>query len=601
MSLLTAAQIAERLAQIAPEVAAYLLPNGKLQAGEWCVGDLAGGTGESLKVRVAGSKAGVWSDFAEGVGGDLLDLWAQTRGLSIIEAMREAGDYLGVAAPGITSRPPPTVRPPQGASKASADESVWQWLTQTRKLPDASLTAYRVAAHKGAAMFSAFTPDGKAIQYLKFRSITEKKFWSEKGSEPCLFGWQAIPPDAREVVICEGEMDCVAWHAYGYPALSVTNGAGNLSWIDAEFDNLARFDVINLSFDMDEPGQAALPKIAERLGLTRCRVVRLPRKDANECLIAGIPGDEIYDSVKAAGTFDPKELVAASALADGVIRLAYPDGEIPGVHLPWEKANGSFLFRPGELTILAGRNNTGKSQMAGQLTLEAMRQGERACVASMEFSPERLLLRMAIQAAALRQPSEEFIRAIHRWYESKLWVMNATGTAKASRVIDVFGYAAARYGVRWFVIDNLAKCGFGEDDYNGQKGFVDKLGDFARDTNSHVILIHHLRKGDDDHRMPTNSDIKGSGGIGDMADNVLLMWRNRKKEEAIRIADESGGPKDANEFATITAQPDAFLIVDKARNGDESPTLRLWYSRECYRYVEGSGGKAWPYVDWSAR
>ena len=169
MSLLTAAQIAERLAQIAPEVAGYLLPNGKLQAGEWCVGDLAGGTGESLKVRVAGSKAGIWSDFAEGVGGDLLDLWAQTRGLSIIEAMREAGEYLGVAAPGITSRPPPTVRPPQGATKASADDAVWQWLTNARKLPDASLNAYRVAAHKGAAMFPAFTPDGKAIQYLKFR------------------------------------------------------------------------------------------------------------------------------------------------------------------------------------------------------------------------------------------------------------------------------------------------------------------------------------------------------------------------------------------------------------------------------------------------
>ena len=594
MSFLTAAQIAGRLAQSAQEVASYLLPHGKLKSGEWCVGDLSGADGESLKVRVTGGKAGVWSDFAEGIGGDMLDLWAQVRGISIIDAMREAGDYLGVVPPNIESRRAPTVKAPQGASKASEDAGVWQWLTEARKLPEASLAAYRVGAHKGAAVFPAFTPDGKALQYVKFRSPKGKTFWSESGSEPCLFGWQAIPVGAREVVICEGEADCIAWHAYGYPALSPTNGAGNLGWIDVEFDNLSRFDVIYLSFDMDAAGQSALPKVAERLGVTRCRAVKLPHKDANDCLLAGVPGDEIFDIVRAASTFDPPELVAASALVDDVIRLIHPVGEPPGVRLPWDKAAGLFRFQPGELTVLAGRNNSGKSQMAGQITLEAMRQGERACVASMEFTPARWLMRLAIQAAALRQPSPDYLRAIHRWYEHQLWAFNATGTAKAARILDVFGYAAARYGVRWFVIDNLAKCGFGEDDYNGQKGFVDALGDFARDTQSHVVLVHHIRKGDDENKMPTNADIKGTGGIGDMADNVLLMWRDRRKEEQRRLAEQAGA------IFNEAEKPDAILIVDKARNGDASPTFSLWFATQCYRYIEGPHRTARQYVEWSS-
>jgi len=186
------------------------------------------------------------------------------------------------------------------------------------------------------------------------------------------------------------------------------------------------------------------------------------------------------------------------------------------------------------------------------------------------------------------------VRAIHRWYQHKLWAFNATGTAKASRVLDVFGYAAARYGVRWFVVDNLAKCGFDEDDYNGQKGFVDKLGDFARDTQSHVILVHHTRKGATDNPIPTNGDLKGSGGLGDMADNVLLMWRDRRKEEARRLAEQSGALFDEGN------DPDALLIVDKARNGDATPTFALWFAQQCYQYVEGPRRTPRQFVSWSA-
>ncbi|MFO6426560.1 hypothetical protein ACLBOM_13325 [Escherichia coli] len=38
------------------------------------------------------------------------------------------------------------------------------------------------------------------------------------------------------------------------------------------------------------------------------------------------------------------------------------------------------------------------------------------------------------------------------------------------------------------------KCGIGDDDYNGQKAFVDSICDFKNKTNSHVILVTHWRK-----------------------------------------------------------------------------------------------------------
>ena len=93
---MNAKELSDRLAEDAAGVAAYLLPAGKKSGPEWKIGGTGGQPGQSLSVRISGNKRGVWSDFATGDKGDLLDLWAQVRGLSILQSMREAADYLGV-------------------------------------------------------------------------------------------------------------------------------------------------------------------------------------------------------------------------------------------------------------------------------------------------------------------------------------------------------------------------------------------------------------------------------------------------------------------------------------------------------------------------
>ena len=95
-----AAEIARTMAQSAPEIAMKLLPGGKRVGKEWCCGDLRGEHGDSLKVRLEGTRAGVWSDFADDAkGGDLLNLWAAVYRIDISQAMKEVCDYLGIRQP----------------------------------------------------------------------------------------------------------------------------------------------------------------------------------------------------------------------------------------------------------------------------------------------------------------------------------------------------------------------------------------------------------------------------------------------------------------------------------------------------------------------
>ncbi|MBF0182732.1 MAG: hypothetical protein HQM03_22190 [Magnetococcales bacterium] len=61
-------------------VLSHLLPSGKTRYGKFLIGDVEGNPGDSMVVELTGPKAGMWFDHATGQGGDILDLWAVTRG-----------------------------------------------------------------------------------------------------------------------------------------------------------------------------------------------------------------------------------------------------------------------------------------------------------------------------------------------------------------------------------------------------------------------------------------------------------------------------------------------------------------------------------------
>ncbi len=78
-----------------------LFPAGKKRRGKFRIGDVLGSPGDSLEVVLAGEKAGLWTDRAEGSGGDLFDLIAAHLGLDahrdFARVLEEAGRLLGRA------------------------------------------------------------------------------------------------------------------------------------------------------------------------------------------------------------------------------------------------------------------------------------------------------------------------------------------------------------------------------------------------------------------------------------------------------------------------------------------------------------------------
>lgn len=259
--------------------------------------------------------------------------------------------------------------------------------------------------------------------------------------------------------------------------------------------------------------------------------------------------------------------------------------------MPWRKTHRLIQFRPGEVTVWGGANGGGKSLVTGQVALSMCSQGERVCIASFEMKPLKTLERMGRQWSTYNvndpafhgsdQAQKQFVDLYEQfrdWTDGKLWLYDQQGTVTASQVCAVARYCAKEKNITHFFIDSLMKSVSGEDDYNGQKMFVDQLTSIARDNGIHIHVVHHIRKPENESHKPSKYDYKGSGSITDQVDNVISVWRNKaneRKREAGGIVDEK--------------DPDALLICDKQRNGEWEGSIGLWFDANSQQYLGNFG------------
>lgn len=290
--------------------------------------------------------------------------------------------------------------------------------------------------------------------------------------------------------------------------------------------------------------------------------------------------DSIDFSLYADMTECKQKVFSAGEYAEEVVAHFWEQKEDDGIVMPWRKTHGRIAIRPGEVSLWAGINGHGKSLVLGQYSISMLPQKQRICVASLEMKPRTTLSRMSRQAYGGSKPSPEFIREYAQTTDKWLYFYDHQGTTKTETALGLIRYAAQELGCHQFILDSMTKCGIDDDDFSRQKRFVDSLCAVAQDTGIHVHLVAHSRKGQDESKSPGKMDVKGSGAITDLVDNVFCWWRNKPKEELARTNSDKYDP----------SEPDGVLSCDKQRNGEWEGRIGLYFDPASTQYVEQMDG-----------
>jgi twinkle protein len=235
---------------------------------------------------------------------------------------------------------------------------------------------------------------------------------------------------------------------------------------------------------------------------------------------------------------DVANFVSPQSLTKEVSDLIHGRGANEGATLPWGWLHDKVRLLRGQLSLWAGINFHGKSTMLRQLALHLARSGERVCGAFLEEEPRvsmAEIAQLALPDVDLKE-CDDYIDIACNWAHEKIWLYNQTQMMSVQRILALIAYAAKEKGCTHFILDSLMRTGLAQDDYEGQRVFVNNLTNYAMQLGVHIHLVHHIVKVDET-QVPGRDSIRGTGAITDQAHHVFIVWRNVNDQRGFDEAD----------------------------------------------------------------
>jgi twinkle protein len=457
------------------------------------------------------------------------------------------------------------VRPQRGPGDLTPAVLAWlsargitEAVARRNRVGSARVYFPQLGAEADAVAFPFFR-DGQLIN-IKYRALASKAFTQVKGAEAIAYGIDDIA-ETKTAIIVEGEPDKLALDVAGYRnVISVPNGAQTggkadenaaaFDWLSAVADHLDRIERVVLAGDADERGRALEAELARRLGRERCWRVRWPDsedapcKDANETLLRH--GDHVVrECVDGAQPFPIAGLHSALDYVDDTLAL-YRDGYARGHSTGWASIDDLMTIRPGELSVVTGIPNSGKSEFIDAVTVNlAERYGWRFGLCSFENPPAEHIAKLAEKHAGLpfwdgprQRMSEAELRSAMEWVADRFYLVRFDDEAPTiDAILDKARAAVMRHGVRGLVIDpyneieHQRTANVSETEYVSQT--LGKVKRFAQANDVHVWFVAHPAKMPRDGNSlpaPTLYDISGSANWANKADLGVVVHRDPAKD-----------------------------------------------------------------------
>lgn len=358
--------------------------------------------------------------------------------------------------------------------------------------------------------------DGK-LTACKYRTINGKDFTQDSGGAQTFWNVDGIDP-TKPVVIVEGEMDALTLMEIGVPnALSVPSGApmrvvdGKVSakedkrfaFVWDAFDALNKAPWIVLATDNDPPGHALAEELARRIGKDKCRLAKLPEKDANEVLQKH-GADVLRECIDKA---EPYPVQGVSNAKDFEERLndLYSKGTGKGISTGYDSVDQLYTIVPGQMTVVTGYPSMGKSNFVDQIMVNLAKSHDwKFALCSFENAPEVHISRLIeiysnkrFFDGTNRINDDEFKQSFQWVNEHFVFLTNESSEpANIASIIERAKAAVARMGIRGLLIDpyNYIDLDRGESETAAISTLLTRVQQFAKSSGVHVWFVAHPAK-----------------------------------------------------------------------------------------------------------
>jgi twinkle protein len=391
---------------------------------------------------------------------------------------------------------------------------------------------------------------GKTVQIADYRKdgvlVAQKIRGADKsftitgdGKDLPLWGQHLWAATGRRVVITEGEVDAMSIaQAAGlsWPVVSLPGGAKSAKKaILRASEWLEGYETVVLAFDMDEPGREAAAECAPLLSPGKCAIWEIPRKDANEMLVAG-EVKALSSALWGARVYRP----------DGIVSLGDIEARVladPPVGRPWflpGLTKATFGRRPGDVIGLGGGTGCGKTDfVTQQIAYDVMELGLTVGVIYLEQGVGETGRRIAGKIGHKR-----FHVPGDGWTQEELkasWgALKATGRLHLYDNWGAMDWATIRSKIRYMVtalgvqvcyLDHLTALAAAEDDERKalEKILAEAAGD-AQALGHNLIFVSHLATPDgkphEENGRVMVRHFKGSRAIGFWSHNLFGIERD---------------------------------------------------------------------------
>lgn len=559
-----------------------------------------------LYLRAEGDKAGVWTCFKCGTGGNLrtlADLFGKSlpdeaAPMTTLPIFSVADWAKGGAAPAPLPSLDEVRRWADALYKAESDDAqrAYDWL-RDRGLTDEVIKSALLGVHtmNGQPWLTIpYIRDGHVIA-VKRRSIppAPKAFRGVGGTEAVLYNAPVIRAGMNELWVAEGELDCLALIAAGIPDAVGVPGAGvaKAQWIEAV--DAAAPKVIYLVYDNDKPGQAGAREMAARLGLDRCRNVLLPPfarkdgepgKDVTEWLVADHTADDLRALAANAKPFDVEGVQSAPAALEDLEAEIRAQGSTTGQEMPvpWDSVRLRLgAVSPGDVIDVIAEEKIGKSVFALNWALHSVQEGKMpALIVCLEMSNTRQMRRLvcrltqtpdivAIDLATAQVQRDKMLAAIQETkkiiagWEADL-LLGYTRASSPEAIYDLIRQAKRRYGIRLAVVDNIQLLADATLPNMAHRTIhlskVSKaLKMLALELNIVIIRIvqpHRVRDGE----IVGVQDADGTSQLAKDSDATILLHRAQERDISAKEFAEGAPVESTNQF-----KPDMLVRVGRSR------------------------------------